>query len=195
LVDGYHVSNSTPTLRCGFCRNCYVRFPRTETLRKNLISPNQELSTFFSCPNYLSIYLSICLSVCLSVSVCLSIYLSIYPSIYLSIYLSICLSSYLSVRVSIYLSIYLSIYGCFFSFLIYTQSVGLLGRVISPSQGLYLHTGQHKHRVNAHTDIHASSGIRTHIPSVLAGEDGSCLRLRGHCDRYFSQIPHPNYLP
>jgi hypothetical protein len=42
---------------------------------------------------------------------------------------------------------YLSIYGStalvdlgrFFSFLIYTQSVGLLGRGISPSQGLYLH--------------------------------------------------------
>jgi hypothetical protein len=51
-----------------------------------------------------------------------------------------------------------SIYGCtalvnlgrFFSFLIYTQSVGLLGRGISPLQGLYLHTEQHKHRINAH---------------------------------------------
>jgi hypothetical protein len=43
-----------------------------------------------------------------------------------------------------------------FSFVIFfTQTVGLLGRVISPSQGRYLHTGQHKHRVNAHTDIHA----------------------------------------
>jgi hypothetical protein len=28
-----------------------------------------------------------------------------------------------------------------------TQSVGLLGWRISPSQGLYLHTGQHKHKV------------------------------------------------
>jgi hypothetical protein len=28
---------------------------------------------------------------------------------------------------------------------IYTQTVGLLGRVISPSQGLYLNTWQHKH--------------------------------------------------
>jgi hypothetical protein len=34
-----------------------------------------------------------------------------------------------------------------------------------------------------HTDIHASSGIRTHDPSVRAGEDGLCLRSRGHCDR------------
>jgi hypothetical protein len=36
--------------------------------------------------------------------------------------------------------------GLFFSFVvIFTQTVGLLGRVISTSQGRYLHTGQHKH--------------------------------------------------
>jgi hypothetical protein len=38
--------------------------------------------------------------------------------------------------------------GRFFSFLIYTQSVGLLKRVTSPSQGFYLYTEQHIHRVN-----------------------------------------------
>jgi hypothetical protein len=49
----------------------------------------------------------------------------------------------------------------------YTQSVAPLGRGISPSQGLYLDTEQHKHRINAHnTDIHALSGIRTHDHSV-----------------------------
>jgi hypothetical protein len=63
-----------------------------------------------------------------------------------------------------------------------TQSVGLLGRGISPSQCLYLHTGQHRHRIN--TDIHASSGIRTHDPSDSVGEDSPCLRPRGHCDRW-----------
>jgi hypothetical protein len=60
-----------------------------------------------------------------------------------------------------------------------TQTVGLLGRVISPSHGLYLNTGQHKHRINAYThtpNIHALSGIRTH-------DDSSCLRPRGYCDR------------
>jgi hypothetical protein len=31
----------------------------------------------------------------------------------------------------------------------YTQSVGLLGRGISPSQRRYLHTEQHKYRINA----------------------------------------------
>jgi hypothetical protein len=61
--------------------------------------------------------------------------------------------------------------GRFFSLLIYTQSVGFLGRGISPSQGRYLHAEQHKHRINGHS------------PSVLAGQDGSCLRPRGHCDR------------
>jgi hypothetical protein len=41
--------------------------------------------------------------------------------------------------------------------------VGLLGRVISPSQGLYLHrTTQHKKK---RTNIHALSGIETHDPS------------------------------
>jgi hypothetical protein len=34
--------------------------------------------------------------------------------------------------------------------LFFTQSVGVLGRVISPSQGRYLHTRQHKHIINAH---------------------------------------------
>jgi hypothetical protein len=65
----------------------------------------------------------------------------------------------------------------------YTQSVELLGRGISLSQGLYLHTEQHKHRTNAHTDIHALSGIRTHNPSFRVSEDSSCLRPYGHCDR------------
>jgi hypothetical protein len=45
--------------------------------------------------------------------------------------------------------------GLFFSSVIFlTQTVGLLGRVIGPSQGRYIHTGH----TNAHTDIHALSG-------------------------------------
>jgi hypothetical protein len=66
----------------------------------------------------------------------------------------------------------------------FSQMLGLLGRVSSPSQGRYLNTGQHKHRINSHnTDIHALSGIPTHDPSVRASEVSSCLRPRGHCDR------------
>jgi hypothetical protein len=76
-----------------------------------------------------------------------------------------------------------------FSFLIYTQSVGLLGREISPSQGLYLHAEHQKQRINAHnTDIHALSGIRTHDPSDRANEDSSCLRPRSHCDPLIQNI-------
>jgi hypothetical protein len=57
----------------------------------------------------------------------------------------------------------------------YTQSVGLLKRGSSPSQGLYLH------RIDAHnTDIHALGGIRTYDPRVRASEDSSCFRPRGH---------------
>jgi hypothetical protein len=33
----------------------------------------------------------------------------------------------------------------------FSQTVGLLGRVIRPSQGRYLNTGQHKQRINAYT--------------------------------------------
>jgi hypothetical protein len=32
----------------------------------------------------------------------------------------------------------------------FTQTAGLLGRMISLLQGLYLNTGQHKHRINAY---------------------------------------------
>jgi hypothetical protein len=69
--------------------------------------------------------------------------------------------------------------GLFFSFVIFFYTERLLGRVVSSSQGRYLHTEQHEHRINAHTDIHASSRIRTHDPSFRASEDTSCLRQRG----------------
>jgi hypothetical protein len=45
-----------------------------------------------------------------------------------------------------------------------TQSVGLLGREISRSQGLYLHTEQHKHRINAHTYL-LEVGLEPMIPA------------------------------
>jgi hypothetical protein len=62
----------------------------------------------------------------------------------------------------------------------FSQTAGLLGRVISSSQGLYLNTGQHKHRITP--NIHVLSGIPTHDPSVRASEDSSCLRPRGYYD-------------
>jgi hypothetical protein len=87
--------------------------------------------------------------------------------------------------------------GLFFSFVVFlTQTAELLGRVISSSQDLYLHTGQYKHRINSYTDIRALSGIRTHEPSVRASEDSSCLRPCGHYDRLckssINPITNPN---
>jgi hypothetical protein len=46
---------------------------------------------------------------------------------------------------------------------LFRHMVGLLGQVISPSQGFYLH-GTTQHR-KTRTNIHALSGIRTHEPS------------------------------
>jgi t-SNARE complex subunit (syntaxin) len=61
--------------------------------------------------------------------------------------------------------------------------VGLLGRGINPTQGIYLNkTIQHR---KTQTHIHVSSGIRTHDPSVRSVEDSTCLRPRGHWDRHF----------
>jgi hypothetical protein len=46
--------------------------------------------------------------------------------------------------------------------------VGLLGRVIGPSQGLYLHsTAQHR---KTGTNTHALSEFRTHDPSIQAAK-------------------------
>jgi hypothetical protein len=58
---------------------------------------------------------------------------------------------------------------------------------ISPSEGRYLYTGQHKYRINAYADIHALRRIQTPDPSVGASEDSSCLRSRGHCDRLYQE--------
>jgi hypothetical protein len=68
----------------------------------------------------------------------------------LSIYLSVYLPTYLYVYLSIYGSLDFVELGRFSVSRSFTQSVGLLGRGISPSQGRYLHTGQHKYRTNAH---------------------------------------------
>jgi hypothetical protein len=73
------------------------------------------------------------------------------------------------------------------AFLYLRQLVGLLGRVISLLQGLYLYTNTEK-RARAHTHtqtlhIHALSGIRTHDPGFRASEDSACLRPLGYRDR------------
>jgi hypothetical protein len=72
--------------------------------------------------------------------------------------------------------------GRFFSFLIYTQSVGFLGRGCSPSQGRCLHTEQHKHKINAprHPCLEWDSNPRS---QCLSGRIRFYLRPRGHYDR------------
>jgi hypothetical protein len=70
--------------------------------------------------------------------------------------------------------------GRFYRFLILYTVVGLVGRGISPSQGLYLHTEKHKHRINR---LHALGWIRSHDSSVRGSEDSSCLRRRFHRDQ------------
>jgi hypothetical protein len=51
----------------------------------------------------------------------------------------------------------------FFSFLIYTQSVGLLGPGISPSQGRCLHAEQHKQNKRTQTSM-SQVGFEPTIP-------------------------------
>jgi hypothetical protein len=60
------------------------------------------------------------------------------------------------------------------------QSVGLLGRVISSSQGLYLYTNRKTHTHSQTLNIHALSEIRTHGPGFRATEDSARLTSLGN---------------
>jgi hypothetical protein len=62
-------------------------------------------------------------------------------------------SRVLSIYIYVYGSTALGDLGRFFSLFIHTQSVGLLGKGISLSQGRYLHTEQQRHRLNAQTSM------------------------------------------
>jgi hypothetical protein len=86
--------------------------------------------------------------------------LSLCISIYLPIYLSVCVSVCLSIALQPFVDL-----GCFFSFLICTQSVGLLGRGTSRRKDA-TYTQNNTNTEQMHTDIYASSGIRTHDRSV-----------------------------
>jgi hypothetical protein len=63
------------------------------------------------------------------------------------------------------------------------QSVGLLGRFISSSQGLYLYTNTEDAHKSQALNIHAVSGIRTHGPGACASEVSSFLRPLGYRDQ------------
>jgi hypothetical protein len=61
----------------------------------------------------------------------------------------------------------------------FTQSMGLLGRGISQSQGHYLTKTQNKRKQTSISWV----GFQLMFPVFWAAEDSSCLRPRGHCDR------------
>jgi hypothetical protein len=112
----------------------------------------------------------------------LPIYLPIHPPI-LSIYIPTHPPTHIPIYVSINGSTALVDLGRFFSLLIYTQSIGLLGRGISPSQGRYLHTEQHKNRVNPHR--HSCFDWDSNPQSQCSRKRRrSCLRPSDHCDRH-----------
>jgi hypothetical protein len=56
----------------------------------------------------------------------------------------------------------------------FSQTVGLLGRVISPSQGNYLNTRKHKHRINAYTHQTStpSVGFESTLPASERAKTG-----------------------
>jgi hypothetical protein len=71
-------------------------------------------------------------------------------------------------------------FGRFFNFLIYIRLVGLLGRGISKSQDRFLHTDQHKHRINA--DRHPCLEWDSNLRSRCSSERRRFIP-GGHCDR------------
>jgi hypothetical protein len=103
----------------------------------------------------------------------------------------------------------------FSSVIILSQSVGLLGRVISPSQGRYLHTGKHKHRIIAYTHrismpwvgfeptipasewaktVHAlgCAATMTGLPNIVRVMKSSLISLIGHVSRIL-ECAKPTY--
>jgi hypothetical protein len=74
-----------------------------------------------------------------------------------------------------------------------TQSVELLGRGISPSQSPYLHTEQHKNRINAYnTDNHDLSGFKPTIPAFERAKTVHALdraaTVIGNSNDYITEI-------
>jgi hypothetical protein len=113
---------------------------------------------------------------------------------------SFCLSFY----DSLYFTSFLSFTGStalvgsglwFFCFMIILQTVGQLGRVISSSQGLYLNTGQHKHRINTYQTSMPWVGFKLTILGFRASKDSTCLRPLGYRDLPFYFSTSSNSVP
>jgi hypothetical protein len=93
-----------------------------------------------------------------------------------------CISPFLNVcTILLWLYSLLLGLGRIFNFLIYTQSVGLLGRGISPSQGRYLHTEQHKQNERTQTSMPRVGFESTTLMSER-GEDSKCMYTWGNPD-------------
>jgi hypothetical protein len=69
-----------------------------------------------------------------------------------------------------------------FSFLTPRQSIGLLGRGISPPQGCYLHMTAQTQNESRQT----SMTLLGFEPTIPVNEGISCFRSRGHCDWPYS---------
>jgi hypothetical protein len=137
-------------------------------------------------PTYLPTNLAICLAVCLSA------YLSIDPSIHPSIHTSIHPPTYLPTYLPTVLQSSVGPWPLFSFLILYTVGrTPWMGNqpVIRPLP-TYRRTQTHNKR---NIDIHASSGIRIHDPSVRASEDNSCLSQHGHCDRHLHYIRVRNF--
>jgi hypothetical protein len=96
------------------------------------------------------------------------------------------LTSYLSVCLSVCLSICLFICGskslcwtlaAFLDSWLFTQSIGLFGRGMSPSQGRYLHTEQHKQNKHTQTSM-PWVWFEPKIPVVLKHIEAKIHKLR-----------------
>jgi hypothetical protein len=96
-----------------------------------------------------------------------SVILRVYDNHYLPTYLPVCLSVCMSAGLSIYLSMALHPFLVpwpIFQFLdLFRQSVELLGRGISSSQGRYLYTVQHKQNKRTQTSM-SQMGFEPTIP-------------------------------
>jgi hypothetical protein len=92
-----------------------------------------------------------------------------------------------SIDVSIYLWLYRALCWFLSNFSVswsFTQSEGILGRGISQSQGRYLHTEQHKHRINAHRHPCVKWDSKPMIAVFERANPVHALdRAAGHCDQ------------
>jgi hypothetical protein len=82
----------------------------------------------------------------------------------------------------------------FFSLMIILQTVGLLRLVISSSQGLYLNTGEHKHRINTYTyqKFILFVGFEPTIPASEQAKTAHALGCSATVIGYFLNLPSAN---